>query len=145
MRSQAGSTLVEVIVVVAIMGIGLGMASMYLKPIEAPLSSATSLVESYLREARLNAIASTSAYRVTPETTGRLKMETGDSCSASTWVGDGSKLELPNGVSTSPSNWIVCFSSRGIAGTNVVITLDHDQYDAVQIEVLVGGTTRELG
>jgi general secretion pathway protein I len=55
--------LIEAIVVLAIMGLGLGAAVVYLQPIEQPLRAGATLVESLCRQARLSAIATTSAYR----------------------------------------------------------------------------------
>jgi hypothetical protein len=54
------------------------------------------------------------------------------------------KVDLPEGVSLAATNWTVCFGSRGISNDNVSITLEHGEFGAIQVEVLVGGTTRVL-
>ena len=51
-NSQTGIGLPELLVVVAIMGIALGAAALYLKPAEAPLQLAAELLEGYFRQAR---------------------------------------------------------------------------------------------
>lgn len=135
----------EVLVALAIMAISLGIGSLYLTPIESPLRSGAALVESLCREARLNAIATTSAYRVRPATARRLIAERGASCAASSWTEDpATSLQLPQGVTVESTSWSVCFGSRGVSSDNQVIGLEHSQYGTIDVEVLLGGTTRVL-
>lgn len=138
-------TLIEALVVLALIGIILAVAALTLRPLESPVDTATSLMEGFLRQARLNAIASTKAYRVTPGTSSRLAAASASSCSATTWTSETSmSLTLPSGVTMSPSSWQVCFSSRGVSGNNVIVTLQHPTNGSRRVEVLVGGTTRVL-
>ena len=96
-----------------------------------------------MRQARLSAIATTSAYRVRPTSLYELGADMADSCSATTWTADNSmNLDLPGGVEFDSTSWSVCFSSRGISAGNVVIGLHHDTFGDVDVEVLLGGTTR---
>jgi Tfp pilus assembly protein PilV len=142
-KSEAGTTLIEVLAVVAIMGLGLGAAALQLGALEAPLDSGAQLLQGSLRQARLNAIASTSAYRVVPLTVDRLTGQFADSCSATTWTTDSSMaMNLPQGVDFQSTSWAVCFSARGISDGNVTVTLEHDTAGQISVEVLVGGTTR---
>ena len=142
-HSEAGLTLLEVMVVVAILGLGVGIASLRLQPLETPLQSSATLVEGFFREARLKAIATTSAYRVLPSTSSRLMAQTADSCGASTWTTVvGMNLDLASGVTLSSTAWSVCFGSRGISNDNVSVKLLHDPLGSTTIEVLLGGTTR---
>jgi Tfp pilus assembly protein FimT len=145
MNSQAGVTILEIVVVVALIGLSLSMSSMYLQPIEAPLKSGAALLEGFFRQARLNAIATTSAYRVFAQNPGRLMAETAASCSDTTWATvNGMTMNLPDDVSLTSTTWIACFSSRGISASNVKIGLTHPQAGSVAIELLIGGTTRVL-
>jgi len=138
-------TLPEVLIVVAIMGIMLAIGLLYLKPAEAPLQAGSLLLEGVFRQARLQAIATTSAYRVSPSGTGGLEIEFAASCSDSTWAGaPNGNYELPSDVTLDDTSWSVCFTSRGIATTNVVIQLNHPDFGSRQVEVLLGGTTRVL-
>jgi prepilin-type N-terminal cleavage/methylation domain-containing protein len=142
---QAGSTLLETLVVLAIMGIALGIGSMYLRPIERPLESGAALVESLCRQARTSAIATTSAYRVRPGSAYMLLAEQAASCSETTWTVDNTtKTQLPQGVTVTSTSWTVCFSSRGISTDNQKIQLQHDQFGTIVVEVLLGGTTRVI-
>jgi Tfp pilus assembly protein FimT len=135
--------LLEVLAVVTVLGLSVGAAALKLQPIETPLDSGTRLVQSSLRQARLSAIASTSAYRVVPVTSDRLTGEYANSCSASTWTTDSSmSLNMPKDVDFESTGWSVCFSSRGISDGNVEIVLDHPTAGKSTVEVLVGGTTR---
>jgi type II secretory pathway pseudopilin PulG len=138
-------TLIEALVVLALIGIVLAVAAITLRPLESPVDTATSLAEGFLREARLHAIASTSAVRVSPAAPNRLAAASASACSATTWTSEPNlSLTLPSGVTMSPSSWQVCFSSRGVSGNNVVVTLQHPTNGSRRVEVLVGGTTRVL-
>jgi prepilin-type N-terminal cleavage/methylation domain-containing protein len=140
---QSGATLIEVLAVVAVLGLSVGAAALRLQPLETPLDSGVRLVQASLRQARLNAIASTSAYQVIPLSADRLTGQFADSCSATSWSTDSSMaMNLPQDVSFTSTSWAVCFSARGISDGNVTITLDHDTAGQVGVEVLVGGTTR---
>jgi len=142
-HSTTGATLAELLVVLAILGLGLGIGSLYLSPIEAPLQSAATLVEGLCRQARLSAIATTSAYRVLPSTDRRLVAERASSCSATSWTPDGATtVDLPKGVTVETTAWSVCFGSRGVSSDNQQIRLQHAQLGSIGVEVLLGGTTR---
>jgi prepilin-type N-terminal cleavage/methylation domain-containing protein len=144
-HGEAGITLLEVLVVVAILGISVTVAALNLEPLETPLAAGVTLTEGFFREARLAAIASTSAHRVAPLNSSRLVVQQAASCSASSWTSvNGMSLSLPQGVSYADTTWSVCFSSRGISADNVVINLQHSVYGSEGLEVLLGGTTRVL-
>jgi prepilin-type N-terminal cleavage/methylation domain-containing protein len=143
MKRQRGSTMMEVLAVLAVMAVGLGISALYLRPVESPLSAGATLVEGVFRQARLNAIATTSAYRVSPSTSQLLIAERGDSCAATTWTADDdTQVLLPEGVTFESDAWTVCFTSRGVSADNQTIRLQHGQYGSIGIEVLLGGTTR---
>lgn len=145
MNRQSGVTFVELLVVMAILGIGLGMASMFLKSTDNPLHTGGVLLEASFREARLLAIAETAAYRVLPRDSGAVRMERASTCADATWTGaEVPAVELPEGVVIQEEGWFVCFNSRGISSDNVVVTLAHASFGSRQVEVLLGGTTRVL-
>ncbi len=147
MHKQAGMTMAELLVIVAIMGLGLGIASLMLRPLETPLESGATLLEGLFRQARLEAIAKTAAYRVAPDNPHVIGGDYAASCTAADdeWTADNAvKVQLPEGVTVSSEVWSVCFSSRGISNTNQIIELQHSYYGNVKVEVLLGGTTRVL-
>jgi Tfp pilus assembly protein FimT len=138
-------TFIEIVVVLAILAIAVTAFAMNLQPVTSPVDTSTNLLEGVFREARLNAIATMSAERVSPASTTVLKGEKAASCSATTWTTDQSlSTTLPTGVTMSPSSWSVCFSSRGISTNNVTVTLTHPTYGSKSVEVLYGGTSRVL-
>jgi len=140
---QAGFTVVELLVVFAVLGVSLGVGALYLKPAAAPLATSAPLVEGYLRQARMRAMATTSAYRVRPISGAALVAESAGSCLDATWATSSlPDLALTEEVELVETDWSVCFSSRGVSSDNVVITLSHPDFGTKQVEVLLGGTTR---
>ena len=98
-HGEAGVTLLEVLVVVAILGLSVGVAALNLEPLETPLAAGITLTEGFFREARLSAIATTSAHRVQPDSSARLGVQQALSCSASSWTTVANmKLNLPQEV-----------------------------------------------
>ena len=145
MNRERGASLIEVLGLLAIIAVALGAVAMKMQTLGSPLDTSTSLLEGVFREARLNAIATMSAYRVSPSSTTRLKGEKAATCSATTWTVDNSmRTDLATGVTQSPTTWSVCFNSRGISTANVIVTLTHPKYGSRSVEVLVGGTSRVL-
>jgi prepilin-type N-terminal cleavage/methylation domain-containing protein len=145
MHGQRGFTISELTVVVAIMGLSLAIGSLYLEPMETPLQSGATQMEGFFRQSRLRAMATTSAYRVTPSDSSNLAVEYARTCSDTSWTAAGDmSLELPSDVTMSDTSWSVCFSSRGISLNNVIVTLSHSTYGSIRVEVLLGGTTRIL-
>ena len=145
MRQQAGIGLVEMLVVLAITGIALGAAAMYLQPAEVPLETGANLLEGSFRQARLRAIATTSAFRVQPASSGVLATQSSTSCTGTTWTTEtGLNVALPSGVTITDTTWAVCFSSRGVSTDNTTVTLQHPKYGTIDVEVLIGGTTRVI-
>ena len=144
-RKNSGFTMIEALVILAVLGIAVAGASLFLKPAAAPLQSATVLTEGYMRQLRARAMSTTSAYRMAPIDTMRLGASYAATCGATTWTDDPDfGLELPEGVEMSSTAWTLCFNSRGLASSNLTISLQHDQFGARDIEVLLGGTSRVL-
>jgi len=138
-----GMTLVELLGTLAIMGLALGIAALNVGTMEGSLAGAASLTESFMRGARSTALATTAAYKVEPTSSRMLIASKAASCSAATWTVDPDlTLELPTEVALTDTTWSVCFSSRGLADSNVTIPLWHPVSGTLQVEVLLGGATR---
>ena len=145
MHRQAGFTLPEALLLVALVGVASMVTIQNLRPAEQPLHAGGAVLEGTLRQARLQAIANTAAFRVSPDSSKALEIQTAASCGATSWsaVPNGT-FELPAGVTLTSTTWKVCFTSRGVSTDNTVITLSHHHYGTRQVEVLIGGTTRVL-
>ena len=143
MRSgQQGTTLIEVATVLALLGVGIGVTAWYVVPPQGALQVGVERTENALRQARLQAIASRSAHRVTAPSSGQLTTETSDSCASATWAADPSlDVAMPAGVSVA-TGWSVCFGARGIADSNVSVAVDDGVAPPRNVEVMLGGTTR---
>ena len=143
--NERGTTLMELLVVLLLLGLSVTAVAYNLSPLETPLHSGTVLLESYFRQVRRQAMATTSAYRAVPVGQDRLIAQRASSCLDTTWTDDPTvHMELPDGVDMTDSTWRVCFSSRGISASNVIVTLSHADFGQKQVEVLIGGTTRVL-
>jgi prepilin-type N-terminal cleavage/methylation domain-containing protein len=138
-------SLLEVLMVLAVMGIALGAAGLYLRPMEAPLEVAATDLEGIMRQSRARALATTSAYRVSAVSNRVARGEFAANCAATTWTGDPDLVvELPREVTMTDTSWSVCFNSRGLSDANVVLTVTHPVSGSLRIEVLRGGAARVL-
>jgi len=143
---SAGATLPELLVVVAIVGLVAGAATLYLKPMEAPVHSASMMVEGLVKQARAKSMSTTSSYRLRPFTKTQLVVEYAANCSEEAWTLDPRMdLDLPTGVTMSATDWSVCFNSRGTASENVVLVLEHPDHASQELEILMGGAVRWHG
>jgi len=143
--SQAGMTMAEVVVAMGIVAMLVGVGSLYLRPMESPIQTGTHMMDGFLRQVRARAMATTSAHRVVPTSPSRLKVEHAGTCLDTAWTLDSRlRLELPRDVTMTDTAWSLCFSSRGIASSNLVMTLDHPLKDPRSMEVLRGGAMRSV-
>ena len=64
-------------------------------------------------------------------------------CAAATWTAEERmELDFPEEVTLADTSWTVCFTSRGAADANVVVTLNHPRTGSKQVEVFTGGSAR---
>ncbi len=139
----SGMSLVELLAVLAIMGLVLGMAPLLLQPFEQPLRTGGQLLEGLIRQTRARAAATMTVHRIRPATSDTLIVETAASCSSGTWTPQPElSLALPRGVNLTDTTWSICFGSRGTATTSQTMTLTHAEQGTLQLEVLVGGLVR---
>ena len=124
MRRNAGYTLVELLIAIAIMGLLFGIGLPRLSRLRAPyaMAGATRQIAADIIAARQRAISRNTSYRVNfnaAAKTYQLERLVGLA-----WTADGAVQRLPNGVSIgtiTPGNPV--FDSRGLLAADVTIPL----------------------
>jgi hypothetical protein len=138
-------SLVELVVVSALLGIVLLIAGLYLEPFEAPVQTGGELIDALIKQTRAKSMAETTVHRIRPLDPDSLVVEHATACSSMAWTLEPRmSLDLPRGVALSATAWSICFSTRGIASDNIVLTLSHPDFPSRQLEILKGGAVRWL-
>ncbi len=144
-RRAAGYSLIETLGVVAILGLLTTFTVVSLKPIEQPVAAMADVLQGTLRQARSKAMATTTAQRVRIFKRELVVEAASGAACKWPWVADTTMAQsVPDDIGLSPSNWIVCFDSRGVASSSVTITMTHPDYDPKQLQIMLGGSTRWL-
>jgi prepilin-type N-terminal cleavage/methylation domain-containing protein len=147
-KRQKGFTIVELIVTLAIVAVALSIAALNLRPLSNDLQNATNEVASGFRQLRTKAISTTSAYRFVYVSPTKLAAQWSKTCSAtSVWTADGKlDIELRDNVSFTqlPTNItvnspLVCYTSKGLATSNIIMKLRDEKGTIRSIEVFLGG------
>ncbi len=143
--AAAGVGLVELLSVLALVGVTVGMMVAYLKPIEAPLQTGGNSLVALMEQTRARSISTTRPHRVRPLDAGTAIVEVADGCSSVAWTLDPAiDLDLPDLVTLTATDWSVCFNARGLSSENLIITLEHPDRGSRRLELLRGGVMRWL-
>ncbi|MEM6428750.1 MAG: hypothetical protein AAF708_05865 [Deinococcota bacterium] len=117
-----------------------------LRGLRNDLRNSTSQLEAQVKLARTRAMTTTRAYRLVQVSDQRVEAEWSFRCSDTDgWTNDARIwLELPAQVNISQTqnvqdNVIICFTSRGIATTNPMLTLQDMKGDTTNLEIFLGG------
>lgn len=157
---ESGLTLLEILVVMAILAIVLGIAFVDLRPLNNPIQNGFTQTLGFFQQVRSKAMATTSAYRVVVDANGTLQVGYARRCSDTVWTPDNqlavanvqaggarSALDLrEQGLTFGPVNWQVCFNSRGLANFSQpgqTIRLQDNRGNTRQVEVMLGGGVRQ--
>lgn len=143
MSNCRGFTIVELLLVLAIIGVLMGMTALTMQSLNSPLQSGTSELLGFFKQTRAKAMATTAAYRVLPASSSRIITRFANNCTAATFTDDPQLvLDLPKGVALLDTNWSLCFSARGLADNSLTVTLQDSKNDSRSIEIFLGGAIR---
>lgn len=148
-RCNRGFSLVEMLIILAVLGIVGAIAFINLRAFENPVQDGANQLAGLLKQGRAKAMATTSAYQVEPVSTGsnRIVARTAVSCNAASgaWALDDSlTTELPAKVkvTVSKGTWPACFDPRGFASANQEFTITGEKGKTMTVELLLGGAVR---
>lgn len=144
MGREYGYTMIEIIVVLALISIVLAFAIVDLKAFRAPASTGAAELQGFMKKVRARALASTSSYTIRPTSGTHVRATYGTSCSAPTQTADPTLvLDLPTGSNFQATTWSVCYSSRGLSDTSADIIVQ-DSALSRTVQVVLGGGVRIL-
>lgn len=132
----------DLLTTIALTGIVSGIAIFNFRGINDPLSDGTKGIAGYLRNARVRAISTTSAYRIYPISATRVVGAYAKRCSDTTFTSDPKMIfDLPTGAELTDTSWSLCYSGRGLPSTNETIYLGNGTTVA-SVDVYLGGGIR---
>jgi prepilin-type N-terminal cleavage/methylation domain-containing protein len=141
---ERGFSLLELVVVMAIVSVLLGLLSLNLHKLGRPADDAASELSGYFKRARALALNSTRAYTLKPSGMNAVVATYGSSCSSTTQTPDAAlTIELPERSMFTSTAWSVCFGTRGISDSSEDIEIKDDD-GAKTVQVSLGGGTRIL-
>lgn len=141
---RGGFTLFELVFTIGLISVLLGVAVVNLRGLNSAADSGAAEVVGFLKQVRARAMASTSAYKVTPSGSGQLVVTFGNICSAATTSDPSLRLKLPTGATFLSTSWNVCFNSRGFPDQSPTINLQDTNGVNKSIQVYLGGAVRSL-
>jgi type IV fimbrial biogenesis protein FimT len=158
MKGNSGFTLVELLAVVALLGIMAAFAIPSVLSTNKNWENASKQVAGNFKLARAKAVSKTSVYRIKPISSTRFEVEFAPKCTSpdedwdpdSTFdvdMPDDTQLISPTKVNgslkTNFLDWNICFSAKGAADQNLEITLEDTFTKTKQtIKVLKGGKVK---
>ncbi len=148
LKRTRGYTLLEMLVLLAVLGVVLSIAFINLRPLDSPIQNSLSLTSGFLRQVRAKAMATTSSYRVRFGSSQQATVEYAVSCGATTWTADSQViLQLPSEVQLNAPDWqtlVICFNARGLVDAGKTLTLRDNRGTSKQLELMLGGGVRSL-
>ncbi|MBO1438075.1 GspH/FimT family pseudopilin [Meiothermus sp. CFH 77666] len=144
-----GFTLIEGIIVFAVMAILFSVGLVGFRGFSNPLENQYAELISLVRMARIKAMQNTAAYRLNASGS-TISVQRASNCNATVWSTDTSigrdlgggirGLQLGEGVTMSPTTWVICFNSRGTLGSNSNLSLTLSRAGQTRsMQVLLGG------
>lgn len=145
-RHSRGMSLVELLVILAILSIVVSIAIMNLRSFGNDLENAAQETSAFFKQARIRAINTTSAYRVVFESDTRLRAEYAVFCDDDEGWEHEPQLDLVlredvvmDDADFDAEEVLLCFNSRGIANEDTEVLLRDKQGREKIVEVYMGG------
>ena len=138
MRREAGSTLVELTAVLALIGLGVGMATWRADGDGSVLAAETERVEGAINGARARALFSSDAVRLVATDSATLQAATAPECNSGTWSPLPDEGLVVSGV-TLTATGPLCWSGSGFPADDWNIRVTHAVEGAREIDVMLGG------
>ncbi len=145
---EGGNSFVELLVVLAFIGILLATAAPNLRPLKNPLHTSSEELVAFFKQSRAKAMATTRSYIVEPQSAGKIIAKFANSCEDAAPTADHSlTFTLPSEVRLQNTDWTTCFTSRGFAQTQASVSLSMLDSEPGQsafelVEVFMGGAVR---
>jgi len=144
---RAGFTIIELLVIIAIIGILASIAALNLRPLHNEARAAANDFAGSVKQVRGRAMVTTSAYRLVYVAPDRVVVQWRRACGGSeTWTPEARfDLELRDGTTIdglADGAQLLCFNSRGITEQSPTVTFRDAQGRTASIEVFAGGGVR---
>lgn len=142
--TRSGFTVIELVIVLSMIGLMAAIALPRFRELSNELENAARETGGFFRQARAEAMTTTSAYRVISNSSRRLRAEYAPSCNSEDdeWTLDrGLPFELRERASfmdLAADSTLICFDTRGVGDANPVLTIQRAGRIA-EVEVFLGG------
>ncbi len=140
-QDENGYTIIEMIIVMALVGILAFTAMVNLPEVGNPLANAAFSSENYFRLARTTAIAHTQAMVIAPISSTQLGASSSDSCDGTLTPIPSMTVSLPRRITFSNTSWSVCLNQRGLAKEAASFDLIDSAGGSKTVRVALGGGT----
>jgi len=144
---RTGFTIIELLVIIAIIGILAAIAAINLRPLHNEARAAANDFAATVKQARGRAMVTTSAYRLVYEAPDRVMVQWRTTCGGSeTWTPETRfDLQLRDGTTIDglvDGSELLCFNSRGVTDQSPTVTFRDALGRTATIEVFAGGAVR---
>lgn len=142
-RKTSGFTLLEILVVLAIVSITIAVAMPDWKRLQNNTQDSATQVVGHFKKIRAKALSTTRAYRISATSGTAIVAQYANTCAATTWTTDSTlSLTLSGGSYMPVTSWTVCYDSLGLSPASTSFTLQQSGYATRTIQIVLGGAVR---